>query len=121
MNRRSRDEWAALRSDLGSRFGDRDAQVEAARLQTVSAEKLGRRLLWYTIAIAFLTLVLCVLTAFLAWPEVLKWRRGHQDDWVLYKYGGGAVGTFKALEDCQGASKRQPTSSECYPSGVNPR
>jgi hypothetical protein len=71
----SDDPWQDLRSDRpgGPRFGDRDALVEAARLQTVSAEKLGRRLLWYTIAIAFLTFVLCALTVFLVFPGLLKW------------------------------------------------
>jgi len=44
-----------------------------------------------------------------------------QDEWVLYKYGDGAVGTFKTLEACQEASKRQPSSRGCYPRGVNPR
>ena len=37
------------------------------------AEKLGQRLLGYTIAIAVLTVILCALTAALVFPGLLKW------------------------------------------------
>jgi hypothetical protein len=64
--------WDDLRGDRGSPLGDRDALVEAARRQTRAADELGQRLLTYTRVIAGLTVVLCLLTIVLPWPELSK-------------------------------------------------
>jgi hypothetical protein len=57
-------------------------QIEAMRsvtaaleAQTAAADRLGKRLLYATYAIVFLTVMLVILTGALAWPEFAKlWR-----------------------------------------------
>ena len=98
---------------IGTHQEEKQTVLDASKTLAASTTGLMRA----TWALVGITIVL----ALAALAPVVPMFRGHPDDWVLYKYGGGSVGTFKTLEECQGASKRQPMSSECYPRGVNPR
>jgi hypothetical protein len=71
--------WGALATQAETGLQGQGAVVESMRRLTValdaqaaSADKLGGRLLYYTIVICVLTAILCALTILLAWPELVK-------------------------------------------------
>jgi hypothetical protein len=107
----------SLNPDPTKTIAAHQVEAQAALDATKKLADSTKRLMRATRALVAITGLL-FLAALL---QVFAMFRSPPDDWVLYKYGGGAVGTFKTLEDCQGASKRQPTSSECYLRGVHPR
>ena len=94
------------------------AEKETALVATKNLAASTARLMWATWALVGVTILLAIAT----FGPAIAMLRSRQGDWLLYKYGGGVVGTFKTLEDCQGASKRYTSfTAECYPRGVNPR
>ena len=94
------------------------AEKETALLATKNLAASTARLMWATWALVGVTILLAIA----ALSPVVAMVRAQPDGWVLYKYGGGVLGTFKTLADCQVASKRQSgMSSECYPRGVSPQ
>jgi hypothetical protein len=108
---------ASLNPDPTLTIAAYQAEKQTALAATKTLAASTARLMWATWALVGVT----ILLALAALGPMVAMFRSHPHDWVLYKYGGGAVGTFKTLEDCQGASKRQPMSSDCYPRGVPPR
>ena len=108
---------ASLNPDPTITIAAYQAEKETVLAATKNLAASTARLMWATWALVGVT----ILLALAALGPMAAMLRGHSDDWVLYKHGGGAVGTFKTVEDCQGAIKRQPMSSDCYPRGVNPR